>query len=147
MSKLVNKAKALAKRAHRGDTDRAGVDYFNGHLKAVVDGVRGEEEKAVAYLHDVVEDTVVTLEDVKDWLAPVVDADTVDRVVAGVDAMTKREYEPYRAYLARVKANDLARKVKIADLNHNADLNRLPEVGAKDIERRNKYKDAINYLK
>lgn len=147
MNRLLKKAADIARRAHAGDTDKAGIDYYNGHLKAVVDGVRTDEEKAVAYLHDVVEDTALTLDDVRRELAGVAEDEVLNRVLAGVDAMTKRPNESYRKYLARVKADPLARKVKIADLTHNADLGRLPEIKPEDIERRNKYLEAIKYLK
>ncbi|MDH2272954.1 hypothetical protein [Moraxella porci] len=61
-------------------------------------------------------------------------------------AITKRRGEKYEKYIARVKANPLAREVKIADLKHNLDLSRLTKITDKDIERAKKYKMALEFL-
>lgn len=141
-------AKEIAKKAHAGDVDRAGVDYFYGHLTTVVKGVKGELEKAVAYLHDAIEDTAMTYETlVNELVAGGVSKLDAIKIADGVEAMTKRAGESYDAYLMRVKRNKLARVVKLSDLAHNSDLNRLKTVGPEDLKRVEKYKTAINYLK
>lgn len=145
---IVKAAKEIAKKAHSGDVDRAGVNYFHGHLTAVVNGVKGELEKAVAYLHDSIEDTSMTYEKLINELMEkgVSNLDAV-KIADGVEAMTKRKGESYNTYLIRVKRNRLARVVKLSDLAHNSDLSRLRKVTQKDYDRVEKYKAAINYLK
>lgn len=98
-----------------------------------------EEEKAVALLHDVVEDTEITLEDLVSLGIP-------KDVVEAVAVITKQRGEDYFKYIKRVKQNTLARKVKHADLLHNADLNRLLQPIEKDFKRREKYLKAIEML-
>ena len=118
----VRAARDLATAAHLGQFDKAGVAYIEhpqrvvGHLVSPTN-----EQAAVAWLHDVVEDTPTTLEDVEAAFGPL--------VATGVDAMTHRPGEPSLEYYARVKANPLALTVKAADLADNTDpvrLNALP---------------------
>ncbi|WP_104104653.1 HD domain-containing protein [Arthrobacter sp. 08Y14] len=119
MRDLVTEAKDVATLAHKGQVDKAGSPYIGhpgrvaGHVTrhAAVEDV--EAAQAVAWLHDVVEDTPVTLDD----LARQFPAD----VVAAVDAMTKRAEEDRDAYYRRVRANRIARAVKQADLDDNTD--------------------------
>ena len=131
-------AEEMARAAHAGQVDKAGVDYVE-HLQAVANGVSGDTLKAVAWLHDSIEDTDLTAEDIsrRGLSAEVVEA---------VEAMTHREGEPYFDYIARVKQNPLARQVKLADLANNSDLSRLPEVTDKDLQRLEKYKKAREIL-
>ena len=115
------KAYEIAKRAHLGQVDKAGEDYIK-HPQKVASFVKSDEEKAVAYLHDVIEDT------------------------EAVDIITKKKGEDYQSYLNSVKKNKLARAVKLADLRHNSDLTRLTKVTEKDIERKENYQKAIDFL-
>lgn len=127
----------LATKAHFDQKDKAGKDYIL-HPITVASFMDTDEEKAVAYLHDVVEDTSVSLED----LSKVFSTD----IVEAVDAITKRNNESYEEYLKRVSTNKIARKVKVSDMLHNMDLTRLPKITEKDIERVNKYKRSVIYL-
>ena len=135
----VAKAKEIAEHVHAGQVDKAGKPYI-GHPAAVAGFVDGEEEKAVAWLHDVVEDTETTLDDLRGY-------GFSDEIVEAVDCVTRRKGEDRSDYLARVKSNPLATVVKLADLRHNSDLSRLENPGQKDFERRNKYFKEIEYLK
>lgn len=119
MSTLTDRAREIATRAHHGQTDKTGADYID-HPRRVANRVRHyaeaeqlEATQVVAWLHDVVEDTPVTLEDLS--------AEFPREVVAGVDAMTKRADEDRDAYYTRVAADPLARLVKQADLDDNTD--------------------------
>ncbi|MEU9985064.1 HD domain-containing protein [Streptomyces sp. NPDC050856] len=111
----------IARRAHRGRTDKAGRPYEE-HLRAVADGVRArggsEEQIAAAWLHDAVEDDALTAR----WLA---EAPLPRPVKDMVLALTRRPGEDLPAYTARVLAVPGARLVKEADLAHNADPDRL----------------------
>lgn len=132
------KAYEIAKRAHKGQVDKAGEDYIK-HPEKVASFVETDEEKAVAYLHDVIEDTELTLEDLHGY-------EFSKEVIEAVDIITKKKGEDYRSYLNSVKKNKLARAVKLADLRHNSDLTRLTKVTEKDIERKEKYQKAIEFL-
>ena len=135
---LVTLAKSIAIKAHEGQVDKAGAPYWH-HPAFVADQVATDEEKAVAWLHDVVEDTDVTFEDLLAQGIP-------SEVVEGVKAITKVAGESYDVYLNRVKANPLARAVKLADLRHNMDLSRIEEPTEKDFARIEKYKVAQAFL-
>lgn len=119
--------------------DKAGKPYIQ-HLQAVVDNLvdPSDEMVAVAWLHDSVEDTEITLNDLSRYFG--------DTVSDAVFAITKVKEEPYDKYLSRVKANPIARLVKIADLTHNMDLSRLPVVTEKDLVRQEKYVKAKAFL-
>lgn len=133
-------ARQLSKAYHRKQVDKGGVDYFSGHITSVVNGVDTIEEKTVAYLHDTAEDTKLTYVDL-------MVLDFSDRVINAVIALTKNKKESYEDYLKRVKANELARAVKLSDLTNNMDLSRLKEITEVDKKRLEKYKKAYKYLK
>ncbi|VQX84251.1 guanosine polyphosphate pyrophosphohydrolases/synthetases (COG0317) [Streptococcus pneumoniae] len=128
----------VAKKAHLGQVDKAGVDYIK-HPKTVASFVKTDEEKAVAYLHDVVEDTKLTLLDLEEL-------GFSKTIIEAVDILTKKKEQDYQSYLNLVKTNELARVVKLADLRHNSDLTRLSKITTKDIERNKKYRSAIAFL-
>lgn len=132
------KALALAKQAHAGQLDKAGQPYIN-HLLAVADCFDDEITKTVGILHDIVEDTDYTCDDLTKMGFSV-------KVVEAVGCLTKCCGEDYQDYLCRVGANNYAREVKIADLKHNMDLSRLDKVTEKDLKRVAKYKAALEYL-
>ena len=132
------KAYEVAKKAHLGQVDKAGEDYIK-HPEKVASFVKTDEEKAVAYLHDVIEDTELTLEDLSEY-------GFSKEVIEAVDIITKKRGEDYQSYLNSVKENKLARAVKLADLRHNSDLTRLIKVTEKDIKRKEKYQKAIDFL-
>lgn len=132
------KAYEIAKKAHLGQVDKAGEAYIK-HPEKVASFVKTDEEKAVAYLHDVIEDTELTLENLYEY-------DFSKEVIEAVDIITKKRGEDYQSYLNSVKKNKLARAVKLADLRHNSDLTRLTKVTEKDIERKEKYQKAIDFL-
>ena len=134
-----NKAKLFAELIHTNQFDKAGQPYIN-HLAFVAGLLANENDDviATAWLHDSVEDTEVSLNDISELFGSVI-ADSVN-------AITKRQGESYQDYLSRVKSNDIARKVKIADLSHNMDLNRLVKVTEKDVARQQKYQKAKQFL-
>lgn len=136
---MLNKALELAKAAHAGQLDKGGEPYIS-HPIAVAAMVETEEEKTVALLHDVVEDTPVTLEELRRQGFP-------ELVMEAVDILTKRPGSDYRDYIQRVKQNPLALTVKIADMTHNMDLSRIKNPQAKDFARIQKYNKILGELK
>ena len=135
---MLELALSIATGAHKGQFDKAGVDYIE-HPIYVASQVDTEEEKAVALLHDVIEDSPFTAEEL-------LLAGLPETVVTAVQILSKKKGQDYQTYLENVKSNPLARIVKLADLKHNSDLSRLSSVTDKDLERLEKYKKAIDYL-
>ena len=135
---MVDLALSIARKAHEGQLDKAGVDYIE-HPIYVASQVDTEEEKAVALLHDVIEDSSVSAEEL-------LQAGLPETVVTAVQVLTKKKEQDYQTYLETVKKNPLARVVKLADLEHNSDLSRLSSITEKDRERLKKYKKAIDFL-
>ena len=137
-NKELNKAYEIASMAHKNQKDKGGMEYIN-HPVTVSTLVGSLEEKIVALLHDVVEDTHVTLEELKSF-------GFNDNVIAAIDAISKKAGESTDDYMNRVKNNKLACSVKKADLLHNMDISRLKVVNKKDLERLDKYQYIYNYL-
>ena len=135
---MINIALSIAKKAHAGQVDKAGIDYIQ-HPLYVASQVKTEQEKAVALLHDVLEDSDITAAYLLAYGLP-------NEVVTAVQTLTKKKGQSYQDYLEKVKSNYLARVVKLADLKHNSDLSRLKSVSDTDRERVKKYKNAIRYL-
>ena len=120
MITAIDKAKALAQLMHRGQTDKQGKPYF-GHVERVASSrkLKIYMDIQVAYLHDIIEDTAVTADDL---LALGFDAD----VVACVQTLTRMDDEKYFDYIGRVAKNDVCTRVKLADLDDNMDPSRGP---------------------
>ena len=137
MSELVRMAELFAESKHLCQVDRAGDAYIN-HPRYVAGCVDGENEKAVAFLHDTVEDTDATVDEIRGLFG--------DVIADAVAALTRREHETYMDYIRRVKDNEIARKVKLADLKHNMDLTRLAVVTDEDLRRVKKYGKAYGFL-
>ena len=131
------KAMKIAFDAHMGQVDKSGVPYIL-HPIHLAEQMETEEECIVALLHDTVEDTDITFEQLeKEFSKTVIDA---------LKLLTHQKNVEYMEYVKKIKDNPIARKVKLADLHHNSDITRLLEVNSKDIERVEKYKKAMNLL-
>ena len=133
-----NKALRLASEAHRGQFDKSGVPYVF-HPLHLAEQMDDEDSIVAALLHDVVEDTAYSLEDLRAMGFPA-------RALEAVALLTHDPAEPYLSYVVRVKENPVARRVKLADLRHNSDLSRIQKVTARDLERVEKYAAAIRLL-
>jgi (p)ppGpp synthase/HD superfamily hydrolase len=135
----VSRARAIAEAAHAGQVDKAGAPYF-AHPARVAASLAEPAARCVAYLHDVVEDC-------PGWTLDRLAAEGMPpEILAAVDALTKRAGEDNEAYLARVLANPLAARVKIADLRDNMDLSRIAKPSGKDYARLEKYKRMLPRL-
>ena len=130
-------ARALATKAHEGQTDKAGLPYIT-HPERVASRMENPEAQVIGWLHDTVEDTPITLRDIEATFGP--------ETAAAVDAISRRDGEPWSDYLERVAANPMARQVKISDLIDNSNLSRIPHVTLKDVERQKKYNKALKKL-
>ncbi|WP_049467462.1 phosphohydrolase [Stenotrophomonas indicatrix] len=134
----VERARTLAMEAHAGQVDKAGHPYI-GHVGRVAAAVRGDDEaEAVAWLHDVLEDCPAFAGQVQAFPAPLQDAVRLLSRTSAADADT---------YYARISADPLALKVKLADIADNADEARLASLDAATAERlRDKYRRALAAL-
>ncbi|AWX55388.1 HD domain-containing protein [Brevibacillus brevis] len=134
----LDKAILIAVNAHKGQTDKGGYTYILHPLRVML-SMDTESSRIVAVLHDVVEDTDVTLTDLRQQ-------GFSEQIITAIDCLTRRSGESYMQFIERVKQNDLARAVKIADINDNKDLSRIPSPTKEDIERLKKYNEALNRL-
>jgi (p)ppGpp synthase/HD superfamily hydrolase len=130
---------ALAVEAHRGQREKAGKPYIL-HVLRVMFRCETETERIVAVLHDVVEDTGRSFDDLRKM-------GYSEEVLAALDCVTKRDGEEYQQFVARAASNPVAKRVKIADLEDNMDVRRLIRVEPKDGERLAKYVIAWRTLK
>jgi len=135
----LEKALALALKAHAGQKDKADQPYILHPLRVMVQ-MEDSRAKIVALLHDVLEDSEMTLNELSQ-------AGFEDEILQAVDCLTKRDGEDYFAYLERVAQNKLARQVKMADLKDNLDVTRLKEITPADRQRLNKYLKALSFLR
>lgn len=135
---LTKKALIISFNAHKNQIDKSGMPYVY-HPFHLADQMNDEYSTCVALLHDVVEDTDITLNDLEKEGFPY-------EVIEALALMTHIDDVPYFDYVRALKDNSLAKKVKLADLVHNSDLTRLDKVEAKDLERVKKYKQAILIL-
>ena len=133
-----NKALRLAYEAHAGQFDKSGVPYVF-HPLHLAEQMDDEDSIVAALLHDVVEDTAYSLADLRAMGFP-------EKALEAVALLTHDPAEPYLSYVARVKENPIARRVKLADLRHNSDLSRIKKVTERDLERVEKYAAAIRLL-
>jgi (p)ppGpp synthase/HD superfamily hydrolase len=130
---MLAKMLLIATNAHAGQFDKGGTPYILHPLK-VMHYLKTEDEElqCIALGHDVIEDTEITYKDL-------CESSISERVIAGIDALTKRLGEAYEDYKERVFANRDAMKVKLCDLRHNTDIRRLKGVREKDLDRMAKY--------
>ena len=135
---LYDKAMQIATRVHAGQHDKVGKDYILHPLR-VADRCVSSKAKIVALLHDTIEDTDVTEEYLRQQGFP-------DDIVDAVMSVTRREGEDYEAFIRRAAANPIGRQVKIADLEDNMDIRRLPDISDHDVVRLRKYLQAWYYL-
>jgi (p)ppGpp synthase/HD superfamily hydrolase len=123
---------------HAGQKDKAGVSYVF-HPITVALMCESESEKIIALLHDILEDTNTTPEEL-------LSLGVSEEELEAIQLLTKPSEEPYFDYINRVAKNPYARPVKKADLTHNMDLSRLLQITDKDRKRREKYLKAYNLL-
>lgn len=131
------KAIKIAYLAHHGQVDKSGIPYIL-HPIHLAEQMETEETCIVALLHDTVEDTSVTFEDLEKEFS--------EDIIEALKLLTHDKAIPYMDYVEKIKSNPIAKVVKIADLRHNSDITRLDYVSKKDEERREKYQKAINLL-
>ncbi|MCR5230966.1 MAG: GTP pyrophosphokinase [Solobacterium sp.] len=137
-TELTSKAAKLMFEKHREQTDKSGLPYVF-HPWHVAESMTNEYETCAALLHDVLEDTDTTAEDLLKEGFP-------QEVVDALVLLKHDEGLSYDEYIKRMAGNPICRAVKLSDLRHNADLTRLAAVTEKDLRRREKYLKYIDFL-
>jgi (p)ppGpp synthase/HD superfamily hydrolase len=131
---LLEKAILIAAQAHQGQMDKAGAPYILHPLKVMLK-LNSETEMIIGVLHDVVEDSPWTLENLRQEGFP-------EEILEALDYLTRREREDYQDFIMRVAGNPLARKVKLADLEDNLNILRFETITEKDKARLSRYHQA-----
>ena len=137
-TEMTKKAIKLMFEKHKDQVDKSGMPYVF-HPFHLAEQMDDEETTITALLHDIVEDTNTTFEDLRKL-------GFSDNVINALKLMTHDKNVDYFEYVKNISKNPIARKVKIKDLEHNMDTSRLDEVTDKDIERVKKYKKCHKYL-
>ncbi|XZF12733.1 HD domain-containing protein [Chitinophagaceae bacterium MMS25-I14] len=136
---MLAKAIALAAQAFENKTDKSGEPYIL-HCLRVMNGVAPDPElMQMAILHDIVEDTETSLQDLRDM-------GFSERVVEGISLLTHRHEQSYDDYIKTISGNKDATTVKLADLRDNTNITRLKSLRPKDLERLEKYHRAYTHL-
>ncbi len=136
---MTKKALKICFEAHKNQTDKTGLPYVF-HPFHLAEQMKDETTTIVALLHDVVEDTEMTLDDLrKEGFG--------DEVTDALALLTHNPQVPYMDYVEQIKTNPVAKAVKLADLTHNSDLTRLDSITDFDLKRNEKYREAIQRLR
>ena len=138
-AQLIDTALSFALDVHQGQEDRGGHAYIL-HPLTLMTQMDTTEERLAALLHDTIEDSDRTLDDIRALGMPAEVVEAVYLLTHDKSAMT------YEAYVHRLKSNPIARKVKLADLEHNMDIRRNRPVDPEDLPRLNKYLRAWDTL-
>lgn len=137
-TEMTKKAIRFAFQAHEGQLDRSGLPYIL-HPLHLAEQMTSEDACVTALLHDVLEDTDVTVEDLrKEGFS--------ETQIEAVELLSRSEDEDYFDYVRRIRSNALAKEVKLADLAHNRDRTRLEYISEKDEKRFQKYAEAVRIL-
>ena len=134
----LEKALSLALKAHQGQKDKSGQPYILHPVRVMLQ-FQEAEARIVALLHDVLEDSDISIDELQQ-------AGFGTKIIEAVRCLTRKPNEEYLDYIRRIKENPLARKVKLADLKDNLDVNRLEELQAKDCRRLERYLQAKKIL-
>lgn len=135
----LSKAKEIASLVHYNKTDSYGYPVI-AHSVAMAKRMITDDERIVTYLHDVLEDTELTLEMLREW-------GFSEEVVEAVDCLTKKADDAYNYYIEKIKRNHLARVVKIADLEYNCKMLKQFGISLEVMKKMNLYRNTIEFLR
>jgi (p)ppGpp synthase/HD superfamily hydrolase len=135
---LLEQAISIATKAHCGQRDKAGFPYILHPLRLMLKQ-KSLEAMIAAVLHDVVEDSSITISDLEEACFP-------GSVIQALTLLTHDKEQPYPKYIEAIGTNKLAIQVKLADLQDNMDLSRIPNPRPKDYARLERYSLAYQYL-
>lgn len=135
---MTRKAMKIAYNAHAGQADKTGIPYIY-HPIHLAESMSDENSVITALLHDVAEDTNITIDDLAR-------EGFHEDILTALTLLTHNPAEEYMDYISRLSTCPLARKVKLADLRHNSDVTRLDSIDEKTARRLEKYSRAIRLL-
>ena len=139
MKPTLEDAIQLAVEAHRGQRDRHGHPYILHPLR-VMFRLETETDRIVGVLHDVIEDTSYTEDDLRKM-------GYSEEILKALDSVTRREGEAYEEFVLRSKANSIGRRVKLADTEDKMDVRRMGQITPKEAERLERHRKAWMVLK
>ena len=141
---VVEDSKKIAQVLHAGQLDKAGVDYFSGHLTTVGESGCGWKDKVVGYLHDVAEDTSYSVKQALDMLQSKCHNQISDKhyseIEEALNLLNSSTAATREEYIARIRKSVIATRVKLNDLTHNMEISRITNPTNKDFERIERYK-------
>lgn len=137
-NKLLEEAILIAVKAHKGTIDKGGSLYILHPLR-VMHNVNTMEEKIVAVLHDVIEDTEITYD-------MLISKGFPNQIIEALKSVTRNKDESYMNFIKRAKLNPIGRVVKLNDLNDNLNLSRIENPRKEDYDRLKKYEKAKKEL-
>lgn len=135
---LTKTAMKIAFKAHKEQVDKTGLPYIF-HPFHLAEQMETEETVCAALLHDVVEDTDMTLEELRKY-------GFGDAIIEALRLLTHDDNVPYMDYVREIKKNPIAKAVKLADLRHNSDMTRLDVIDEYALKRAEKYRQAMEIL-
>lgn len=150
-NRIIQAAALIAEELHRGQTDKAGVDYFESHLTTVGEAGANWKEKVVGYLHDAAEDTEYNVGQVMQMLKErtgnlLAEGEARD-IKQALELLNSQTVSSREEYITRLMQSKLACQVKLNDLTHNMDLSRITHPTEKDFARIKKYEKEFELLK
>jgi len=134
----IESAISLALQAHKGQLDKGGQPYIL-HPLAVMNRVESMEEKIVAVLHDAIEDSEVTLEELRGL-------GFSEEILTAIQLLTRSTEDSYEEFIEKTTTNRTARNVKIADIKENMNISRIKNPTQEDYNRLDKYRKALERL-
>jgi hypothetical protein len=151
---VIEVASEMAMNFHTGQKDKAGIDYFEGHLTFVGNAGNNWKEKIAGFLHDVAEDTPHTVEEIMQILKVrsngVLSEEDAREIETALNLLNSTTATSREEYIARIKNSSLATRVKLNDLKHNMDISRIPNQTQKDLDRlaryEKEYRQILGYL-
>ena len=136
---MLNLAIKIAVDSHRDQIDKGGNPYILHPLRVML-SMNNESDRICALLHDVIEDSVLTFDDLRNY-------GFTEELLQTIECLTKRVGEPYESFVKRVLADKRAIRIKIADIEDNMDLSRISNISEADLKRVKKYEWALSVLK
>ena len=136
---MLNLAIKIAVDSHRDQIDKGGNPYILHPLRVML-SMNNKSDRICALLHDVIEDSAMTFDDLRNY-------GFTEELLQTIDCLTKRVGESYESFLERVLTDKRAIRIKIADIEDNMDLTRISNISEADLKRVKKYERALSVLK
>lgn len=137
-TEMTKKAIKIAYDAHKEQIDKGGIPYIF-HPYHLAEQMKTENTVVTALLHDIMEDTPLTLAWLREQGFP-------EEILEALTLLRREDDMPYMEYIQRLQDNEIAYQVKLEDLKHNSDISRMDKLDDRDKKRLKKYKEALAYL-